>query len=158
MLDAASPMPYVAFSNTRFLNLLFTLFDVGVMKAPPSQSDDHIISNSSVDNATDSDDGLNDAPHSPSREGDFSEYLWMENEEEFEQQIMQQLEEEALMQQCIEAMQDEMNSVGPMPGGIFSNGNNHFDDPLTCGIQNLTVDEQAASQVITRCYFIHYFY
>ncbi|XP_077283874.1 uncharacterized protein LOC143909665 [Arctopsyche grandis] len=35
---------------------------------------------------------------------DFSEYMWMENEEEFDKQVMQQLEEEALMEQCIEAM------------------------------------------------------
>lgn len=35
---------------------------------------------------------------------DFSEYMWMENEEEFDKQEMQRLEEEALMEQCIEAM------------------------------------------------------
>ena len=114
---------------------------LGVMKVPPSLADDQLVSNLSVDNATDSDDGLNEQPpHSPSREGDFSEYLWMENEEEFEEQIMHQFEEEALMQQCIEAMQDEMNSEGPMPGGIFANRN---EDPLCQGIQNLTVEDQA---------------
>lgn len=44
-------------------------------------------------------------------DGDFSEYLWMENEEEFDKQVMQQLEEEALMEQCIEAMlEDELAS------------------------------------------------
>ncbi|KAF5291987.1 hypothetical protein FQA39_LY14148 [Lamprigera yunnana] len=37
-------------------------------------------------------------------ENDFAEYLWMENEEEFDKQVMQQLEEEELMEQCIEAM------------------------------------------------------
>ena len=56
------------------------------MKVPPNQVD-YVIGSNSVDNTEDSDDGLNDAPHSPSREGDFSEYLWMENEEEFEEQI-----------------------------------------------------------------------
>jgi len=118
------------------------------MKVPPT-SEDHIISNSVENNAVDSDDGLNDAPHSPSREGDFSEYLWMENEEEFEQQIMQQLEEEALMQQCIEAMQDEMNPFSSStPSAIYSNGNSSHtpDDLLTRGIQNLSVDENASGQ------------
>lgn len=42
---------------------------------------------------------------------DFSEYLWMENEEEFDKLEMQRLEEEALMEQCIEAMlQDELDA------------------------------------------------
>lgn len=44
---------------------------------------------------------------SPTLDGDFSEYMWMENEEEFDQQVMKQLEEEALMEQCIEAMLEE---------------------------------------------------
>lgn len=40
---------------------------------------------------------------------DFSEYYWMENEEEFDKEEMQRLEEEALMEQCIEAMlEDEL--------------------------------------------------
>ncbi|CAF4943122.1 unnamed protein product [Pieris macdunnoughi] len=38
---------------------------------------------------------------------DFSDYMWMENEEEFDKQVMQQLEEEALMEQCIEAMLED---------------------------------------------------
>lgn len=114
------------------------------MKVPPAQSEDHLVSND-VDHQADSDDGLNEAPHSPSREGDFSEYLWMENEEEFEQQIMQQLEEEALMQQCIEAMQDEMDIINI---GNYSNGNGHIDDMLSQGIQNLAVEDGITSQVL----------
>uniref|UniRef100_A0A182JVU9 Uncharacterized protein n=1 Tax=Anopheles christyi TaxID=43041 RepID=A0A182JVU9_9DIPT len=40
---------------------------------------------------------------------DFAEYMWMENEDEFDMQEMQRLEEEELMDQCIEAMMmDEM--------------------------------------------------
>jgi len=82
------------------------------MKVPPSNQVDDVIEG-------DDDDGLNDdAPHSPSRDGDFSgnniydmqfliqpvtinfltfcfryqffgrlEYLWLENEEEFDEQI-----------------------------------------------------------------------
>lgn len=51
-------------------------------------------------------DGVNDVDN---LEDDFSEYLWMENEEEFDKLEMQRLEEEALMEQCIEAMlEDEL--------------------------------------------------
>uniref|UniRef100_T1DJ01 Putative polya-binding protein n=1 Tax=Psorophora albipes TaxID=869069 RepID=T1DJ01_9DIPT len=47
----------------------------------------------------------------PNFDEDFSEYMWMENEEEFDKQEMQRLEEEALMEQCIEAMlQDELEA------------------------------------------------
>lgn len=35
---------------------------------------------------------------------DFADYLWMVDEEEFDNQEMQRLEEEALTEQCIEAM------------------------------------------------------
>lgn len=38
---------------------------------------------------------------------EFSEYLWMENEEEFDTEEMKRLEEEALMEQCIEAMLED---------------------------------------------------
>lgn len=48
----------------------------------------------------------------PNLDEDFSEYMWMENEEEFDKQEMQRLEEEALMEQCIEAMlQDELDAA-----------------------------------------------
>lgn len=40
-------------------------------------------------------------------EVDFAEYLWMENEEEFDKNEMQRLEEEELMKQCIENMQED---------------------------------------------------
>lgn len=40
-------------------------------------------------------------------DSDFSEYLWMENEEEFDKQVLQQLEEEELMEECLEAMLEE---------------------------------------------------
>lgn len=103
------------------------------MKVPPSNQVDDVIEGD--------DDDLNDeAPHSPSRDGDFSEYLWLENEEEFDEQIMQQLEEEALMQQCIEAMQDEMNAFSSAGNGGYQNGNSH-EDILSCGLQNLTVSQ-----------------
>ncbi|XP_012286245.1 polyadenylate-binding protein-interacting protein 2 [Orussus abietinus] len=40
-------------------------------------------------------------------DNDFSEYMWMENEEEFDKQVLQQLEEEELMEECLEAMLEE---------------------------------------------------
>lgn len=47
----------------------------------------------------------------PNYDEDFSEYLWMEHEEEFERQEMQRLEEEALMEHCYEVMlQDELDA------------------------------------------------
>lgn len=41
----------------------------------------------------------------------FDDYLWMENEEEFEKTEMQRLEEEALMEECVEAMLEEEEDV-----------------------------------------------
>lgn len=41
-------------------------------------------------------------------EDDFTEYLWMENEEEFDKQEWQRLEEEELMEQCIENMLEDV--------------------------------------------------
>ncbi|XP_066158588.1 polyadenylate-binding protein-interacting protein 2B [Euwallacea fornicatus] len=43
-------------------------------------------------------------------ENDFSEYMWMENEEEFDKEVMQRLEEEALMEECIAYMSTENGS------------------------------------------------
>ncbi|GBP95634.1 Polyadenylate-binding protein-interacting protein 2B [Eumeta japonica] len=52
-------------------------------------------------------------PPPPAAPDDFADYMWMENEEEFDKQVMQQLEEEALMEQCIEAMlEDERERAG----------------------------------------------
>lgn len=52
-------------------------------------------------------------------ENDFSEYLWMENEEEFDKEVMQRLEEEALMEECMEAfMNDESNSYQHTTQGV----------------------------------------
>ncbi|GFG39132.1 hypothetical protein Cfor_10611 [Coptotermes formosanus] len=58
-----------------------------------------------------SDVGNGDDADSPTLDGDFSEYMWMENEEEFDKQVMQQLEEEALMEQCIEAMLEDEREI-----------------------------------------------
>lgn len=58
-------------------------------------------------------------PPGPPPQDDFADYMWMENEDEFDKQVMQQLEEEALMEQCIEAMlEDEQRErQRPVPNG-----------------------------------------
>ncbi|KAJ8687110.1 hypothetical protein QAD02_022904 [Eretmocerus hayati] len=53
------------------------------------------------------DNGGSDADATTATENDFSEYMWMENEEEFDKQVLQQLEEEELMEECLEAMLEE---------------------------------------------------
>lgn len=40
-------------------------------------------------------------------ESDFSEYLWMENEEEFDKEVIQQLVEEELTEECLKAMWED---------------------------------------------------
>ncbi|XP_032589731.2 polyadenylate-binding protein-interacting protein 2 isoform X1 [Drosophila mojavensis] len=53
----------------------------------------------------DDDESLSDFDDEP----DFSEYMWMENEEEFDKNELQRLEEEDIMQECFEAMiEDEL--------------------------------------------------
>lgn len=137
-----------AFPSIRYHANSFSF--TGNMKVPPNQAEEQIANNPVDGNNADSDDGLNDVPHSPSREGDFSEYMWMENEEEFEEQIMQQLEEEALVQQCIDDVCAEMdayiasmvNETSNQNGNATHNGS--AEDALTQELQNLTVDDNAA--------------
>lgn len=38
---------------------------------------------------------------STAAEADFSEYMWMEHMEEFDREVMKKLEEEALMEECL---------------------------------------------------------
>ncbi|PNF30411.1 hypothetical protein B7P43_G12874 [Cryptotermes secundus] len=111
-----------------------------------------------------SDIGNGDDVDSPTLDGDFSEYMWMENEEEFDKQVMQQLEEEALMEQCIEAMlEDEReirnihnqamtaNGVGVMDiCHPWSTGTDYVqptDAPNLCEtMENLSVQDDLAKQ------------
>lgn len=44
-------------------------------------------------------------------EDDFTEYLWMENEEEFDKLEWQRLEEEELIKQCLENMMELENDI-----------------------------------------------
>lgn len=49
---------------------------------------------------------------------DFTEYLWMENEEEFDKLEWQRLEEEELMEQCLENMlEEELENAEMIDGG-----------------------------------------
>ncbi|KAJ8706476.1 hypothetical protein PYW07_012554 [Mythimna separata] len=79
---------------------------------------------------------------------DFADYMWMENEEEFDKQVMQQLEEEALMEQCIEAMledeQREQRNRGSRP---THNGHNH--QPTTSnGGPSLSLEETVSRSTL----------
>ncbi|CAB3242581.1 unnamed protein product [Arctia plantaginis] len=70
---------------------------------------------------------------------DFADYMWMENEEEFDKQVMQQLEEEALMEQCIEAMlEDEQRERHNRP---TANGHNHHYPTTSNGTPSLSLEE-----------------
>ncbi|XP_013144612.1 PREDICTED: muscle M-line assembly protein unc-89 [Papilio polytes] len=79
-------------------------------------------------------------PH-PAAPDDFADYMWMENEEEFDKQVMQQLEEEALMEQCIEAMLEDEQRERQRP---VANGHNHF--PTTSNGQPICSLEEAVSR------------
>ncbi|KPJ05374.1 Polyadenylate-binding protein-interacting protein 2B [Papilio xuthus] len=72
---------------------------------------------------------------------DFADYMWMENEEEFDKQVMQQLEEEALMEQCIEAMLEDEQRERHRP---VPNGHNHY--PTTSNGQASCSLEEAVSR------------
>ncbi|XP_044765326.1 polyadenylate-binding protein-interacting protein 2 isoform X2 [Coccinella septempunctata] len=87
------------------------------------------------------------AEYGPSGEDVFSEYLWMENEEEFDKEVMQRLEEEALMEQCIEAMlADETSDSVTSPGRVVQGRNSNeaalprTSNDISSMISNLKLD------------------
>lgn len=94
----------------------------------------------------------------PNFDEDFSEYMWMENEEEFDKQEMQRLEEEALMEQCIEAMiQDELEAqekqVQNANGALSTDGSENSKDlcnalsTLKVNVEKSTLNPLAAEFV-----------
>ncbi|XP_050313607.1 polyadenylate-binding protein-interacting protein 2B [Anthonomus grandis grandis] len=95
-----------------------------VMKMPPSvdqcsdsgiyEYENALTVNEELENTADQE--LNSPP-----EDDFSEYLWMENEEEFDKEVMQRLEEEALMEECIAFMSNENSNSGSENAGNVTN-------------------------------------
>lgn len=79
---------------------------------------------------------------------DFAEYMWMENEDEFDMQEMQRLEEEELMDQCIEAMMmDEMASAELMASAALV-GNVPRESGLVNILSSLQLDKEQQQQLI----------
>ncbi|XP_053622345.1 nucleolar protein dao-5 [Plodia interpunctella] len=74
------------------------------------------------------------APYAAPAPDDFADYMWMENEEEFDKQVMQQLEEEALMEQCIEAMLEDEQRERHRP-------NTHHYPTTSNGAASLSLEE-----------------
>ncbi|XP_017786080.1 PREDICTED: polyadenylate-binding protein-interacting protein 2B isoform X1 [Nicrophorus vespilloides] len=71
-------------------------------------------------NGTTNGNGTTSAP--PAEETDFSEYMWMENEEEFDKEVLQRLEEEELMEQCM--LQHMLDNENQTPAANTNNQNN----------------------------------
>lgn len=64
------------------------------------------------DNETNYESSTASSPESLSPTNSFTEYLWMENEKEFEDNEMKRLEEEDIVKMCNEAMwEDELESI-----------------------------------------------
>lgn len=94
-----------------------------------------------------SDVGNGDDVDSPTLDGDFSEYMWMENEEEFDKQVMQQLEEEALMEQCIEAMLEDEREFRNIHNQVMSANNGDVCQPWSTGNDFVPPATNAASDL-----------
>ncbi|KAK2710332.1 polyadenylate-binding protein-interacting protein 2B-like [Artemia franciscana] len=77
-------------------------------KDPTEDSND--VQNGSQENETKNGEAGNGVAIQAPEPEDFSEYMWMANEEEFERQVLQQLEEEALMEEC---MLESFNGLSP---------------------------------------------
>uniref|UniRef100_A0A1B6F570 Uncharacterized protein n=1 Tax=Cuerna arida TaxID=1464854 RepID=A0A1B6F570_9HEMI len=80
---------------------------------------------------------------------DFSEYLWMENEEEFDKQILQQLEEEALMEHCLEVMldherdlQDHLLDMSEDGNQLLNNSQEQHGSDICHQMSNLRVQDK----------------
>ncbi|KAM3955252.1 polyA-binding protein interacting protein 2 isoform 2-T2 [Aphomia sociella] len=81
----------------------------------------------------------------PPPQDDFADYMWMENEEEFDKQVMQQLEEEALMEQCIEAMLEDEQRERHRP---VANGHNHNYPTTSNGNSSLSLEETVSRSTL----------
>ncbi|XP_050544640.1 polyadenylate-binding protein-interacting protein 2 [Daktulosphaira vitifoliae] len=99
------------------------------MKVPKEESKEQNNDNTVNDDDNDSNpydaDSNSDSVDQPTRDGDFSEYMWMENQEEFDLQVMKELEEKELMKECLEAMLDDEHSKsngGSANGDAQTNG------------------------------------
>ncbi|KAK7791443.1 hypothetical protein R5R35_010927 [Gryllus longicercus] len=81
-----------------------------IMKIPDDSNKSYNGHESSSPYMSDSS-GNGDDVDPPTMDGDFSEYLWMEHEEEFDKQVMKELEEQELMQQCVQAMLEDEREI-----------------------------------------------
>ncbi|XP_029045829.1 polyA-binding protein interacting protein 2 isoform X1 [Osmia lignaria lignaria] len=63
-----------------------------------------------------------------SDESDFSEYLWMENEEEFDKEVIQQLMEEELTEECLKAMWEDERHERNTNSITWSTATNTFEN------------------------------
>ncbi|XP_072946737.1 uncharacterized protein [Epargyreus clarus] len=82
-------------------------------------------------------------PAPPAPQDDFADYMWMENEEEFDKQVMQQLEEEALMEQCIEAMLEDEQRERRAP-----TANGHNNPTTSNGTSSLSLEETVSRSTL----------
>uniref|UniRef100_A0A182QXF5 Ataxin-2 C-terminal domain-containing protein n=1 Tax=Anopheles farauti TaxID=69004 RepID=A0A182QXF5_9DIPT len=81
---------------------------------------------------------------------DFAEYMWMENEDEFDMQELQRLEEEELMDQCIEAMMiDEMAAAQRLASSALV-GNVPRESGLMNILSSLQLDKDQQQQAHTQ--------
>ncbi|XP_017889955.1 polyadenylate-binding protein-interacting protein 2 [Ceratina calcarata] len=82
-------------------------------------------------------------------ESDFSEYLWMENEEEFDKEVIQQLMEEELTEECLKAMwEDERQHERNINSIAWSTATSMPDNgaELCQQLSNLKVHDDLAKQ------------
>ncbi|XP_022183037.1 polyadenylate-binding protein-interacting protein 2B [Myzus persicae] len=118
------------------------------MKVPKEESKEQ-----SNDNTLNDDDNLSnpydtesnsDSIDPPTRDGDFSEYMWMENQEEFDLQVMKELEEKELMKECLEAMLDDeqhnSKQNGSANGDAQTNGSSSSTSMIAHRLDHLNLN------------------
>jgi len=62
-------------------------------------------------------------------EEDFSEYMWMEHEDTFNEQVMRELQEEEMMLYCFEAYQESLEAEAAERSGHLPNASSHNGSP-----------------------------
>ncbi|XP_050497374.1 polyadenylate-binding protein-interacting protein 2B [Diabrotica virgifera virgifera] len=80
-------------------------------------------------------------------ENDFSEYMWMEHEEEFDKEVMQRLEEEALMEECLQAFMNDENNLANTQLQDVNSAQSQQSVPAPESIANSKLNPEAAEFV-----------
>ncbi|XP_078033263.1 polyA-binding protein interacting protein 2 isoform X2 [Augochlora pura] len=94
-----------SFSDYDFSYNTYYIFEIK-MKIPSSGSgNDYGTETDIISYMENNYDSELDVPEA--EDSDFSEYLWMENEEEFDKEVIQQLMEEELTEECLKAMWED---------------------------------------------------